>query len=319
MSLVSRLQDFFLLPSGSKPLAAFRIAFGIFAVAEVLCLRPNWLDLLGNDGIVQWVISKELFAIQGVPHIFHVAEALLPWGLSADHTVYLVMYGYVFALIALTFGFFTRTFAVIAWLLHILIWNTGNLYGYGVESFTRVCLFYFVFMPVSEWWALDAPRQGTTASDSWGATLTVRILQLHLCIVYLTSGIAKIQGVQWRDGEAMWRVLCQPGYAQFDMLWLADIPGIFPVLAWSVLFLELGYAVLIWPASTRPFMLGGMIAMHVGIGVFMGLWGFAIVMILMNIGAFAAGTDFSRLNVIRCFQRTSALAPSSDVQPSGSS
>lgn len=294
--IIRNVEAFFLRPAGSKPLAMFRIVFGAFACIEFLSLRANWLDLLGNEGVVEWIVSKELFAVEGVPHIYDLAALLKPWGVHEDQTVFLVAYSYLFALLALTFGCRTRIAAFSAWLLHVTIWNTGALHGYGVESFTRVALFYCIFMPVSVWWSLDArPDRRACESDSWAAALSYRVLQLHLCIVYLMSGIAKVQGEQWHNGEAMWRVLSQPEYAQFDMFWTADFPWLLQLLGWSTLFVELGYAVLIWPPRTRPFMLCAIVGMHVGIAVLMGLWGFGAVMIILNLAAFGHDTDFRLL------------------------
>src|SRR5882724_8593724 len=95
---LQRFEAFFLQPGSRKPLARFRIAFGTFAFAELLALRPNWQDLPGREGIVQWVISKELFAVDGVPHVYHLAERLEPSGVSADLTLHGVLYAYLFAL-----------------------------------------------------------------------------------------------------------------------------------------------------------------------------------------------------------------------------
>lgn len=293
----SAVERFFLTPSSARPLALWRILFGAFALVEMLCLRPHWQDLFGQEGLVHWVISKEIFASEGLPHLAQVASWLEPFGVSADETVLALGNVYLLALLALAFGFCTRSAALIAWLAHVTLWNTGSLFGYGIESFTRIGLFYCLFMPVSRHWALDARRESSSKEPSWGATLSYRVLQLHLCLVYLCSGLAKMQGDQWGTGEATWRVLGQPEYAQFDMSWLAQFPWLLVIMDWSVLVIELGYAFLIWPRKTRPFALTGILLLHAGIGLFMGLWGFAVVLILMNVAAWGHCTTFRRLSV----------------------
>jgi hypothetical protein len=56
-----------------------------------------------------------------------------------------------------------------------------------------------------------------------------------------------------------------------------------------VCLLELTYPVLIWPKRTRLICLAAIVGMHVGIGLTMGLHLFSLVMIVLNLAAFAPG------------------------------
>jgi hypothetical protein len=58
------------------------------------------------------------------------------------------------------------------------------------------------------------------------------------------------------------------------------------VLGISICLLELSYPVCIWLKSTRWIWLGCILAMHVAIGLMMGLYLFALIMIVMNLAAF---------------------------------
>jgi hypothetical protein len=70
------------------------------------------------------------------------------------------------------------------------------------------------------------------------------------------------------------------------MSWLASIPLIPKLAAWSILLLEIGYVVLIWPKRSRVIWLMGISLLHLSIGLLMGLWLFATIMIIMNVTAF---------------------------------
>jgi hypothetical protein len=61
----------------------------------------------------------------------------------------------------------------------------------------------------------------------------------------------------------------------------------FPVVGLAIWLLELGYPLFIWPRRTRALGLIAITAMHVGIGVTMGLYLFALVLIVLNLAAFA--------------------------------
>jgi hypothetical protein len=58
-------------------------------------------------------------------------------------------------------------------------------------------------------------------------------------------------------------------------------------MAVTVCLLETGYPLFIWMRQTRAYWLFAIIAMHLGIGLAMGLDLFAFVMITLNLAAFA--------------------------------
>jgi hypothetical protein len=64
------------------------------------------------------------------------------------------------------------------------------------------------------------------------------------------------------------------------------MPLLAKIMGWSVLILETGYPVFIWLKPTRKYWLLGILGLHTGIAVFMGLQLFALIMILLNLYAF---------------------------------
>jgi len=59
-----------------------------------------------------------------------------------------------------------------------------------------------------------------------------------------------------------------------------------PVLGISICLLEVSYPIFIWSKRTRWIWLGCILAMHAAIGLTMGLYLFALVMMVMNLAAF---------------------------------
>jgi hypothetical protein len=141
-------------------------------------------------------------------------------------------------------------------------------------------------MPVGASFSVDGWLRGAPAPPTAGTRLSMRAFQLHLCIIYLNSGVAKIRGEQWWNGEAIWRALMNPEFGVRDFSWLARAPAVPMVLGWSTLLIEAGYAFLIWPRRTRPWWVAATVALHLGIGVTMGLWMFSLMMIVMTMSAF---------------------------------
>jgi hypothetical protein len=116
-------------------------------------------------------------------------------------------------------------------------------------------------------------------------------MQIQLCIGYFWSGLEKALGTQWWTGEAIWRALMLPTFFRYSLEWLSSAPWIPLALGWGTLILEMGYPIFIWPKRTRRAWLIGIIAMHAGIGCFLGLWLFALIMIVLNVTLFAVPAE----------------------------
>src|SRR6266540_1476443 len=67
-----------------------------------------------------------------------------------------------------------------------------------------------------------------------------------------------------------------------------------PILGISICLIELGYPFFIWLRKTRLFWLICILAMHVAIGLAMGMYLFALVMIVLNLAAFGIGISKQR-------------------------
>ena len=281
------VERFLFRPARPEPLAALRIAVCAIGLLQVVVLWPYLLQLYGNFGFVQWAIL-ETATDTWLPSIGKFSLLLDRWGIESSATVRLVFLLYAASLVGMLVGWHTRAFAVAAWATHTLTVNSGYISLYGVDTMLHIVLFYFVWMPVGDAWSLDQRLGRTAARSSVASGLSLRVLQLHLCIVYLNTGLAKAMGEQWWSGEAIWRALMQPQFAQLDYSWLAHVPWLAAALGWGTIVLELGYPIAIWPRLTRPLWLGGVLLLHLGVGLLMGLWLFSLVMIFLNACAFGS-------------------------------
>ena len=72
---------------------------------------------------------------------------------------------------------------------------------------------------------------------------------------------------------------------------LIRLKYLFPVAGIAICLLEISYPVFIWNRRTRGIWLMCICAMHVAIGLTMGMYLFASIMIVLNIAAF--GPEFS--------------------------
>jgi hypothetical protein len=268
-----------LAPAPGRPLLWFRGAVAGFCLARLLIVRDSWLDLYGQYGFIQWAITRgNLY--EAYPHLGDLARGLAGAGLSSDHAVFAVIGVYAGALAAMLIGARPRLGASVAWCCNFLLSHASAGLLYGMDYFTHIALTYCVFLPA------DLGTYERPSPRSVGAGVLRKALQLQLCIVYASSGIEKALGEQWWSGEAIWRALSLPIFKQFELSTLAALPWLPMLVGWSVLAIEGLYPLFMLWRKTRPLWLLAVVGMHLGIGMFMGMWVFASIMIILNLGAF---------------------------------
>jgi hypothetical protein len=146
--------------------------------------------------------------------------------------------------------------------------TSGSASFYGVDQLANTFLFYLLVFPSGR--AKRIPVAG------------LRVMQAHLCAIYLGAGVFKAMGRQWWNGEAIWQTLSQPAFRIFDLSSLARHSWIPMLAGWGTLVVEIGYPFLIWPRRTRKAWCIATIGLHLGVGLFMGLVFFSSLMILLT-------------------------------------
>lgn len=103
----------------------------------------------------------------------------------------------------------------------------------------------------------------------------------QLCIVYVMAGLAKLRGPTWRDGTAMYYTLHLDQYSPWPELGHALAPHAWIVLpmSWVAVLAQILFPVLVAFARTRLLAVLGLIALHVGIAVLLGLGLFSLAMV----------------------------------------
>jgi hypothetical protein len=113
--------------------------------------------------------------------------------------------------------------------------------------------------------------------------VAIRLIQIHMCVIYFYAGTRKLLGASWWDGSAMWLSAANYEYQSIDLTWLANWPLLGIALTHLVILFEVFYCVLIWNRLTRPVILFLVIVMHLGIASCMGMITFGLAMIVGNL------------------------------------
>ncbi|CAN98620.1 hypothetical protein sce8450 [Sorangium cellulosum So ce56] len=284
------VRRFALAPASARPLAALRIGLASVLLTQAALIAPIVDELYGRSGIVQGQLLDGSGA-SGFPRIGHVVNAFSRFGVGESSVIAGVGVLYVLSLAGLLLGWRTRLSAACAWLVHLTLMMTAERTNYGADQFANIFLFYLIFMPSGAALSLDRVSGRAPPEPSATARLALRVVQLHLCLVYLSSGVEKALGAAWWDGDAMWRSLMLPEYRRFDFSWLAHHAWIAVAAGWTVLLVEIGYPFFIWPRRTRRLWVAATVGLHVGIAVFMRLDVFGAIMSVFTVAAFGVKAD----------------------------
>ena len=301
----NRLQAFLFPPETDKWLTVFRIGLGLQVVVYALFLKSDWHYLFASTG--KGLVSRQLgeaitafdsplipklgwlVTLGGYAHIGEEAVLSVAWACLLCMGLLLLL------------GLFCRPAAIIAWFLHLCAAESGGLFAYGADNFMTMGLFYLMLSPLPDHYSFDQWLVKTKPKDPQLLGFWRRVLQVHLCFVYFFGGLAKCLGSGWWDGSNLWRSLTRPPFNTISPDVLVRFKYALPILGISICLIEVGYPIFIWMKKTRFFWLFCVLAMHVAIGLTMGLYLFALVMIVLNLAAF--GGDWRKTHGV---QRRSA-------------
>ena len=288
-----RLRKFFFPRESGEWLAILRIGLGLEVVLYSLSLYRDWERMFGkaNSGFLNREFTEALLSIQSplVPRIGWLLAIGQSLGLNEQTTLTAVWVLFFAAGVVLMVGLFSRSAAIVAWLLHLCAAKTGGYLAYGVDNFLTIGLFYLMLAPLPDVRALDQKFWRKRTADPELVGFCRRVLQLHLCVIYFFGGLTKCLGAGWWNGDSMWRALIRPPFDLIPSQTLMQWQAVLLVTGIMVCLLEVGFPILIWPKKTRVICLAAIIGMHVGIGLTMGLYLFSLVMIVLNLAAFGPG------------------------------
>src|SRR5439155_26318436 len=83
--------------------------------------------------------------------------------------------------------------------------------------------------------------RGQASSPSVSANIAVRLIQMHMCLIYFFAGTSKLLGAAWWDGTAIWMALANHEYQSADLTWLAHVPLLVNLLTHLATIWELSF------------------------------------------------------------------------------
>lgn len=280
---------FWFTPTDPAVLSLIRLFAGAMLFYTHLVWSFDLQSFIGQEG---WLPVDFMREIQGhqwsVWSIFFWIKPV--WLLWCVHILAVLVF------FCLMLGLFSRTTAVLGFLFAVSYAHRvspGSFFG--LDKINCMLALYLMLGPCGARYSLDRIRQlrrGDTspALPSTSANLAIRLIQVHLCIIYLFSGLAKMLGENWQAGTAVWWSVANLEYQSIDMTWLANWPVLVALATHATVFWELFYCCLVWNRFTRPLVLWMAVFVHGGIALFMGMITFGLAMLIGNLSFLSPAT-----------------------------
>jgi uncharacterized membrane protein YphA (DoxX/SURF4 family) len=259
-------------PVRAERLGFMRVLVGLALLADqLLQYLPHFAEFYGPEGICPaglqdgWRLNRWDWTV-----LFFNTDNLA--------VLYPVFGLWVAVTIAFLLGWRTRWTSILVWFLTMCFHNRNRaILNFG-DQVLEVGLFLLMLSPSGLALSLDRRRQekrrraeGLPPSAPLAPAWPVRMLQIQLCMIYLTTGLAKLclgetwfEGTWW-DGTSLHYVLnnltlTRWSYAQLPLpLWLT-MPLTYLSVWWEVLF-----PLLVLSRWTRRWALWFGVVFHIGI------------------------------------------------------
>jgi hypothetical protein len=246
-------------PISAKPLAVYRIIFGLLVLAHLGFISVD-LDYWYTDaGLLQ---GNEARLAAGPMRFSPLQVVQDPF--SVRCTVAAV----ATVAVAFALGWRTRIMSVLLYLGLLSLYNRNISSNCGPDMLMMITSFYLMLSPCGAAVSLDARRAARrrgTAAEPMILPWAQRLLQLQLCLVYFATAAFKCHGATWLGGTAIHYILFNHEVGQFNLEWLAGYPVLLSVLALGAVVTEFALAFLLWFRPSRKWVALGGIMLHAGI------------------------------------------------------
>jgi hypothetical protein len=293
-SLWEAWNNFWFTPADPATLSLIRVLAGGMLLYTHFVWSFDLVGFFGDDGYTPASFLREQILAPAPTEANPTPTAPISvWSIFFwIHSAWLLWTVHIIALavfLCLFVGLFSRTAAVLAYLFAVSYVNrvTPGAF-FGLDKTNCMLAMYLMVGPCGARYSLDRLwrlRKGGTAdpAPSTSANLAVRLMQVHLCIMYLFSGLAKLEGTTWQMGTAVWWAAASYEYQSLDLTWLASWPFLVALFTHVTLFWEVFYCCLVWNRLARPLVLWTAVGVHAGIALFLGMITFGLAMIFANL------------------------------------
>lgn len=274
-NFISGWNEFFYRKSSAETLCVFRMILGFLLVLNGVSLIEDFYEWFGI-GDRALVPLEDSFTFYSNFRI-NLFNYLSPTVYSA----WFILFAYILSSFTMMIGFWSRTSTFISFVLLVTLQNRNYAILNSGDTLLRCMLFPMIFAPTHVLFSVDCYlRKGINRPcDTQITILPLRLLQLQFSVVYLSTALFKLKGIDWVDGSAVYYTSRLLNFQRVVLPIVFDYPSFVKAATWSALFIEFAMGTLVWVKEFRVWVLAAGIILHLSIEISMSIGFFEWVMI----------------------------------------
>ncbi len=186
------------------------------------------------------------------------------------------------ASLCLIVGFRTRLASVLVFVGVVSFEHrTPSIFNSG-DGLLRNVLFFLMLAPAGASLSVDRLRQARDRFWEFPsrAPWALRLIQIQISVVYISSVWLKLHGPDWRNGTAVSYAARLQDFQRFVLPHALTHSLLFSsVMTYCTLAIELMIGILVWNRAARPLVLGLGVSLHFGLGFDLRLGFFSEIMV----------------------------------------
>ncbi|MEZ4751716.1 MAG: hypothetical protein R3B54_14140 [Bdellovibrionota bacterium] len=251
-TLRHRLEAWWFDDVAIHPFVVCRIGLGLMLLhCYTVYFSERLWDVFGPNGLATFFYGTPWFATSA--GTFRLSYALL-----------------LFAALCFTFGFATRISGILLIFLHHEFVQLGAMSTWGWKWEILPFLNCLVFAPSGGAYSIDAwlqKRWGSQGAIEKTSGWPLRLMQWHLAAMYAAAAWQRLDDANWLQGKMVFAAMNNLIFARFPHVdWFALKP-VLEFFCHATLILEVAAPLLLWHKKGGPWIVLGLVLMHVGLEV----------------------------------------------------
>ncbi len=295
---------FWFTPSDAIVLSLLRILTGLVALWWYLGMYTDLQTWFGPNSLLPAEMVRqfrkdelnfERFAFSIVDLTDSASALWLVYGLGLVTVVLMIV------------GVFSRISTITAFLFVLSFVQRAPMLSRPVDAILVILMFYLCIGPSGAYFSFDAwlrkrnaEKQGLPTSSpphdmplSSSTTVAIRLMQVHLALIYFAMAMAQLREPTWWQGTAVWWMMAKSESRLVDLTFInraLNDMGIGQAFEYLVNFFthaivlyEFSFALLIWNSLARPILLVLGVIIWPGLALISGSVSFAVLMMVANL------------------------------------
>ena len=254
---IAAWERFWFAPRPTSTLALVRIGVGLVSFAWALSLLPDIMSFFSEGGVFPEQPEAQGKAVWGLLDVF-----------SSDAAVIVLYVAFLVASVALILGAWSRLAALVVFLALLSFHRRAPLVLNSGDGLLRNLALFLALTPSGAALSLDRWRKHRESfwefpeRSQWG----LRLIQVQVSILYVSTVWQKARGVNWNDGTAVSYANRLEDLIRFPQPdFMTDSVTVVNLLTFGTLAVELSLGILIWDRVLRPYVIAVGVALHAGI------------------------------------------------------